>query len=96
MDEKATKLLEAFAEVCRRQEGPPRPEHWQHLYDFTLYVHRRGLHPTARTVRDYLVAHGCSVQKANWVGGEYKRFAELLALYDQQRSTDLVHKPKSL
>ena len=84
MDEKATKLLDAYAELCRTQ-GTPRDEDWQRLYAFTLYVHRHALHAAARTVRDHLVTRGCSVQKANWASGEYKRFVELLALYEKQR-----------
>ena len=38
-----------------------------------------------RLYRDYLVKHGCSLQKASWVSGQYLRFAELLDLYDTPR-----------
>lgn len=84
MDERAAKLLEAFAQAC--PVGPLRDEDWHRLYAFTLYVHQHHLHAHPRTVRDYLLARRCSLQKASWVSTEYKHFSELLALYDQQRS----------
>jgi len=83
MDEKATQLLQAFVEACPRRFL--RSDDWERLYAFTLYVHGQRLGPAVKTVRDYLMAHGCSLQKASWVSAEYKHFAELLTLYDQHK-----------
>jgi len=60
---------------------------WQRLYRFTLDVHRRRLNTHPRAIRDYLVNHGCSRQKASWVSGHNLRFAELLGFYDRQRGS---------
>ena len=83
MDQAAEQLLKQFAQVCRT--GTLHSEDWQRLYAFTLHVHRRHLNTHHRTVRDYLIMQGCSLQKASWVSGQYLRFAELLGFYDRQR-----------
>ena len=83
MDKTAMQLLHDFAKASSRLSLDQ--DAWQRLYRFTLDVHRRGLNTHPRAIRDYLVKHGCSLQKASWVSGQYLRFAELLALYDTQR-----------
>ena len=83
MDKTAIQLLHDFAKVaCSRVSL--KEDDWQRLYCFTLDVHRRGLNTHPRAIRDYLVKHGCSLQKASWVSGHYQHFTELLTLYDQQ------------
>jgi hypothetical protein len=82
MDITAMQLLHDFARACPRVSFDE--DAWQHLYRFTLDNHRRALSIDKRTVRDYLVKHGCSLQKASWVCSHYQHFTELLTLYDQQ------------
>ena len=82
MDITAMQLLHDFAKACPRLSLDQ--DAWQRLYRFTLDVHRRGLNTHPRAIRDYLVKHGCSLQKASWVSGQYQHFTELLTLYDQQ------------
>ena len=80
MDKKAMQLLHDFARACLR--GSFDQEDWQHLYRFSLDVHRRGLKTHPRAIRDYLVKHGCSLQKASWLSAQYQHFMDLLTLYD--------------
>jgi hypothetical protein len=80
MDEAAKYLLNQFAQVCLNPMLCP--EDWQRLYRFTIDNHRRGLSIDQRTVRDYLVKHGCSLQKSSWLSAQYHHFSQLLSLYD--------------
>jgi hypothetical protein len=85
MDEAAEKLLKHFAEAC--PTASLSSDDWRRLYRFTLDIHRRRLHTHHRTVRDYLLTHGCSPQKASWLSAQYHHFMELLALYDRQMTS---------
>jgi hypothetical protein len=85
MDEAAEKLLKHFAQVC--SNVTLSPDDWRYLYRFTLDNHRRGLNTDQRAVRDYLLEHGCSLQKASWLGAQYQHFIKLLSLYDREKSS---------
>ena len=85
LDDEAVKQLQAIAQLCRNPALPSQQQ-WEHLYALTIHVHHRGLPLTARTVREYLTRQGCSFQKANWASGEYRRFVELLTVYDKKQS----------
>ena len=61
MDEAAEKLLKHFAEAC--PTASLSSDDWRRLYRFTLDIHRRRLNTHHRTVRDYLLTHGCSGKK---------------------------------
>jgi len=81
MDMTARKLLEAFSVACPKTL---REEDWQRLYAFTLHVHRRHIVPTNRTVRDYLISQGCSLQKASWLSNQFHHLSDILKLYDEK------------
>ncbi len=81
--EMALQLLHDFAK--RGPQSPTDQDAWQQLYAFTLDVHRRGVKMKSRMVREYLISHGCSLQKASWLSGQYQHFMELLSLYDHQK-----------
>jgi hypothetical protein len=83
MDKTVEHMLIGLADICPRLTAGA--EDWQRLYELTLYAHRNGLKIHHRTIRDYLVKHGCSVQKATWLGTQFRYFTELLTLYEQQR-----------
>ena len=85
MDQAAETLLKHFVQVCHNVTLSP--EDWRRLYRFTLDNHRRSLNTDHRTVREYLVKQGCSLQKASWLSAQYQHFTELLTLYDQQRAS---------
>ena len=85
MDEAAERLLKQFAQTCHNVTLCP--DDWRHLYHFTLDNHRRGLNTDQRTVRDYLLKHGCSLQKSSWLGAQYQRFITLLSLYDHEKTS---------
>jgi hypothetical protein len=84
MDQKAVQLLDTFAREVRHMALTA--EDWRRLYDFTLYIHRARLSVTPWSVGQHLKAHGFSLQKAKFVSTEFKRFSELLALYDHQKA----------
>jgi hypothetical protein len=84
MDEDAVRLLERVAQSCHKQ-APPSQEHWDQLYALAIHVHQRGVPVPSPAVRQYLTRHGCSFQKANWASGEYRRFVELLTVYEKQK-----------
>ncbi|WP_447603039.1 hypothetical protein [Nitrospira sp. Nam80] len=85
MDHTAQDMLAAFADTC------PRPtlgeDDWERLYYLALYLHRRGLNTEHRTIRNYLIERGCSMQKASWISAQYRHFRRLLALYDAEHQT---------
>jgi hypothetical protein len=84
MDSTAQQLLESFAQTADRTTV--RSDDWIRFYDFTIYVHVHQLQIPACEVRDQLhLAHGFSIQKAGWLGTEFKRLSEILARYDTQR-----------
>ncbi len=83
MEKKAQQLLKDFAAVC--SAVTLRPDDWPRFYALTVHVHRHHLHIDPRTVRDYLVNQGCSLQKASWLSAQYQHFLELLAWYDQHK-----------
>jgi hypothetical protein len=85
MDQKAVQLLDAFARAIKHNALTAAD--WRRLYDFTIYIHRSRLSVTAWNVGQHLITHGFSLQKAKFVSTEFKRFSELLALYDHQRTT---------
>lgn len=85
MDQKAVQLLDAFASAVKAHALTAAD--WQRLYNFTLYIHRARLSVTAWNVGQHLMTHGFSLQKAKFVSTEFKRFSELLVLYDHQRSS---------
>jgi hypothetical protein len=85
MDQKAVQLLDAFARAPRGNALTAAD--WRRLYDFTLYIHRARLSVTAWNVGQHLMTHGFSLQRAKFVSTEFKRFSELLALYDSQKKT---------
>jgi hypothetical protein len=80
MDETATTLLMIVARMCSADRM--RPEDWQHVYSFAIYSHRRALHTSPRTIKDFLTNHGCSAQKAQFLSAECQRFRDLLQQYD--------------
>lgn len=84
MDQHAMGLLQVFAKACPRTLL--RHDDWQRLYEFTLHVHRQRVVPTTRTVRDYLITQGCSLQKASWLSNQFGHFCALLRLYDGQKN----------
>lgn len=90
MDETATQLLKIVADAGSNRTM--QPIDWQHLYAYTLYVHRQDQTVHARTVRDALITQGCSQQKAAWLSTQYHHFAELLALYDHQKNTKMFRR----
>jgi hypothetical protein len=82
MDQKAVQLLDAFAAAVTHHALTAAD--WRRLYEFTLYIHRTRLSVTPRTVGQHLMSHGFSLQKAKFVSTEFKRFCDLLVLYDQR------------
>jgi hypothetical protein len=81
MDQKAVQLLDAFAS-CVKQNALTAAD-WRRLYDFTLYIHCARLSVTPWNVGQHLMTHGFSIQKAKFISTEFKRFSELLDLYDR-------------
>jgi hypothetical protein len=82
MDHTAWLMLERFAVAC---PTTLRPEDWQRLYSFSLYLHMQRIAVQHNAVREALIRLGCSFQKANWVDSECQHFRELLVLYDEHR-----------
>jgi hypothetical protein len=85
MDQKAVQILDAFANAV--EHNALTAADWRRLYDFTLYIHRARLSVTPWNVGQHLMTHGFSFQKAKFVSTEFKRFSELLALYDHQKAS---------
>ena len=85
MDQKAVQLLDAFANAAKHNALTAAD--WGRFYDFTLYIHKARLSVTAWNVGQHLMTHGFSLQRAKFVSTEFKRFSELLALYDSRRTT---------
>ena len=85
MDQKAVQLLDAFARAI--QHSALTGADWRRLYDFTLYIHRARLSVTPWNVGQHLMTHRFSLQKAKFVSTEFKRFSELLALYDHVKTS---------
>jgi hypothetical protein len=82
MDEKASEMLAGLAELCRKP-ALKSPD-WDRLYQFAVHVHRHHLHFAARTFRDYLVGHGCSLQKASSLSMQYQHLIKVLHVYDSK------------
>ena len=85
MDTTAQEMLTGLANACPRITI--HAEDWERLYQFMLYVHQCGLNTEHRAIRDYLIQHGCSMQKATWLSGQYRHFTKLLSLYDRQKAS---------
>jgi hypothetical protein len=86
MDHTGESLLKAFSEACPLHSSL-RTEDWERLYQFTLHIHRGGQNTHYRTILSYLLRHGWRLRKAIWLSTEYRHFSELLALYDEQKTS---------
>ena len=84
MDEHMTTLLTAFAHVCTT--GTLEPDDWQRLYEVVLDAHERRVVPAPHLVKEFMIAQGCSSQKAGFLSNQYEHFSNLLRLYDERRA----------
>jgi hypothetical protein len=84
MDKHIKTLLQDLAHTCPAAEL--QREDWQKLYEIALYGHLNGIVLTARSVRVFLHNHGCSVQKAAFLGQQVDHLMTLLTLYDERRN----------
>jgi hypothetical protein len=83
MDEHVTKLLTGFAHVCTT--ATLEPDDWQRLYEVVLDAHERRVVPAPHIVKDFMIAQGCSHQKAGFLSNQYEHFCNILRLYDERK-----------
>ena len=77
-------LLHEFTRVC--PEGALQQNGWRGLYEICLYAYGQDVAPSPRAIRDYLMTHGCSLQKATFLSHQYGHFIKILRLRDQRKN----------
>jgi hypothetical protein len=77
-------LLQEFTRVC--PETGLKQEDWRGLYEICLFAQEHDVAPTDRTIRDYLVSHGCSLQKATFLSNQYGHLINILKLRDERKN----------
>ncbi len=88
MDHAFEILLHEFARVC--PESAPQQDDWRGLYEICLYAHEQDVAPLAWTIRDYLVTHGCSLQKATFWSHQYGHLLTILNMRDQRKKESAI------
>jgi len=76
-------LLQEFTRVC--PEAGLKQEDWRALYEICLFAQEHDIAPPARTLRDYLFSHGCSLPKATFLSNQYGHLVNILNLRDERQ-----------
>jgi hypothetical protein len=77
-------LLHEFTRVC--PESALKQEDWAGLYEICLYAHEQDVAPPASSIKDYLITHRCSLQKATFLSHQYGHLINILKLRDQRKN----------
>ncbi len=80
MDEKSEQLLADFAKAANK--GQLHDEDWRRFFKFTVYVHRNQIPFKGSNFTNWLFAHGFTTEMASKLSADFKRFRELLYLYE--------------
>ncbi len=84
MDTRVEALLEDLAKLC--STVALHQDDWKKLYAVSLCAHARGGVPDPRTMKRYLMDHGCSIQKAGFLSRQFDHLCTVLRMYDEQKS----------
>ena len=76
-------LLADFGRLCP-DDAPLEQDHWNGLYEITLFVHEQGIRCPASMMREYMIHHGCSPRKAAYLSHQYGQFLHILRLRDER------------
>ena len=77
-------LLQEFMRVC--PETGLKQDDWRGLYEICLFAQEHDVAPPARTLREYLCRHGCSLQKATFLSNQYGHLINILKLKDERKN----------
>ena len=83
MHKEVEALIEDLAQLC--QTVLLGDQEWQRLYEIALCLHAHGGLSETRTVKRFLLDHGCSLQKAGFLSRQILHLCRVLGMYDEQK-----------
>ena len=91
MHREVEKLLEELSMLC--QTVLLGDQEWKRLYKIAVCMHTHDGLLDQKVVKQFLLEHGCSLQKAGFLSRQVLHLCTVLKLYDEQRSQTVRSKP---